>query len=137
MCIWFYIIYIILAINVFNILITTYRYAYILDFLKITFILYLYNRNNQYLKNETRMIYLLSNFYFSVNNININQINYSYIYICNISNKYHVATNNFFLYMLDIVMAMIYDYMIVNTALQLRRPHLTMILTEVSIHRFF
>lgn len=56
--------------------------------------------------------------------------------MCNISNKYHVATNNFFLHMLDIVM-MIYDYMIVNiTALQLR-PHLIMILTEVSIHKLF
>lgn len=57
--------------------------------------------------------------------------------MCNISNKYHVVTNNFFLYMLDIVMTMIYDYMIVNiTALQLR-PRLIMILTEVSIHKLF
>lgn len=57
--------------------------------------------------------------------------------MCNISNKYHVVTNNFFLYMLDVVMTMIYDYMIVNiTALQLR-PRLIMILTEVSIHNLF
>lgn len=57
--------------------------------------------------------------------------------MCNISNKYHVVTNNFFLYMLDVVMTMIYDYMIVNiTALQLR-PRLIMILTEVSIHKLF
>lgn len=43
----------------------------------------------------------------------------------------------FSIYSIYIVMSMMYDYMIVNiTALQLR-PHLIMILTEVSIHKLF